>query len=257
MSKIKNFLVIISYVGTKYHGWQIQKNAITVQEVFQNALRKIVKSNVDVKGCSRTDAGVHANMYCVSFKIFSSISPGSIIHALNSLLPDDIVVKSCFQVSEDFHARYSCVAKEYVYKLYYHKIKDPFMADRVFYYPYKFNFELLKDACEFFVGKHDFSAFCCNNIQYKLRKNYDFVREILCINIKKYAKIIEFNIKANGFLFRMARIIVGTLLEIARNKIHISDLKIIFDSKNRKNAGPTLPACGLYLNNVSYQNIRI
>ena len=120
-------MLTISYDGSSYHGWQVQKNAISVQQIFQEALEKVLKESVDIKGCSRTDAFVHANMYCVSFKTLNPINTRNIVYAMNRLLPNDIAVNSAMQVPDDFNARYSCTGKEYIYKIWNDKIKNPFM----------------------------------------------------------------------------------------------------------------------------------
>ena len=132
----RNILVILSYDGSKYHGWQVQKNALTVQEVFQNALEKIINQKVDIKGCSRTDTGVHANMYAVNFKTSSKIRCENIIYALNRFLPKDIAAIKSLEVPLDFHARYSCKGKEYIYKIWNNKIRNPFLNNRAFHYWY-------------------------------------------------------------------------------------------------------------------------
>ena len=124
---MRNLLLTISYDGSNYHGWQVQKNAVTVQKVFQNAVKKLFKQNIDIKGCSRTDSGVHANKYCVSFKADTDIPCENIIMALNSYLPDDIAVLNCTDMDIDFHARYSVVKKEYVYIINNSKIRNPFI----------------------------------------------------------------------------------------------------------------------------------
>ncbi|MDR1364254.1 MAG: tRNA pseudouridine(38-40) synthase TruA, partial [Oscillospiraceae bacterium] len=133
---MKNFLIVLKFVGTNYHGWQIQKNAITVQEIFQNSIVKIFGAMPEIKGCSRTDSGVHANMYCVNAKFPELISVNKIPIALNKFLPYDISVIDCREVRESFHARYSCLGKEYIYKIHNCKIRDPFLFGRVLNYRY-------------------------------------------------------------------------------------------------------------------------
>ena len=210
---MRNLLLTISYDGSNYHGWQVQKNAVTVQKVFQNAVKKLFKQNIDIKGCSRTDSGVHANKYCVSFKADTDIPCENIIMALNSYLPDDIAVLNCTDMDIDFHARYSVVKKEYVYIINNSKIRNPFLRNYAFWYRYDINADYLNEQAQAFVGTYE-----CGD----------------------------------GFLYNMVRIMVGTLLFVNEGKIKKDELKNVILSKNRKLAGKTAPPQGLYLNDVIY-----
>lgn len=245
---MRNLLVTLSFDGKNYHGWQVQENAITVQEVFQNALKKIIAHPVDIKGCSRTDSGVHANMYCVSFKTNSAISCEKFPVALNKYLPNDIAATNCAEVPLDFHARYSCTSKEYIYKIWNHKFKNPFLNGYAFHYWYPLDISLLNDACKQFIGTHDFSAFCTQD----KREKKNTVRTIKNFEVTKNQNLVTIRVEADGFLYNMVRIMVGTLLHISRGKINPHDIKNIILSKDRSNAGPTAVPCGLYLNKVFY-----
>lgn len=252
----QNFLIILRFLGTNYHGWQIQKNALSIQEVFQNALFKVIKHKTDIKSCSRTDSGVHANAFCVNCKINIKIAPKNLILAINRFLPNDIKVINCIKVSDNFHARYSCIKKEYIYKIYNNKIMDPFMYGRSLHFWYPINLDLINNFCKIFLGYHDFSAFCSLDN----RKKINMFRNIIYLDAKKnkYNKnIIEFKIQADGFLYNMVRIIIGTLLEANYKKMNCSDIENILKSKNRNFAGDTLPACGLYLNRIFYKGLII
>jgi len=249
----QNFLIVLRFLGTNYHGWQIQKNALTIQEVFQNALYKITKEKNEIKGCSRTDSGVHANAYCISTKNNMNINPDNLVLALNKFLPNDIRVIKCMKVNSEFHARYSCLAKEYVYKIYNHKIMDPFFFNRSLHFWYHLDLNLMKNLSSIFIGKHDFSSFC----SFDKRKKDNMCRNIMEFDINKSGNIVEFRIKADGFLYNMVRIIVGTLLEANHRKMSKKDIIYILESKNRKLSGPTLPACGLYLNKIFYEGLII
>lgn len=240
-------------MGTNYHGWQIQKNAISIQKVFQDALLKVVKHSFELKACSRTDAGVHANAFCVSVKIGNFLSPQSLILALNRFLPHDIRVIDCMRVDDNFHARYSCISKEYVYKVYNNRVMDPFMFNRSLHFWYPLDLELINSCCDVLVGRHDFSAFCSSDE----RIRGDMFRNIICLRVSKNNNIVEFKIQADGFLYNMVRIIVGTLLEVNHRKMSVIDIKNILDSKDRSRAGDTLPACGLYLNRIFYEGLVI
>ncbi|MGN1043436.1 MAG: tRNA pseudouridine(38-40) synthase TruA [Acutalibacteraceae bacterium] len=249
MIQKRNIFLTLSYDGTNYHGFQIQKNAITVQEIFQNALKTVLKYIPEIKGCSRTDSGVHANMYGISFKTYSKIDCQNLIFALNRNLPGDISVNFCKDVDENFHARYSCVAKEYVYKILNSKIKNPFLDKYALHYWYPIDVDRLNKAARYFIGKHDFTSFATID---KSREASNMVRTIQDLTITKEEELINIKIKADGFLYNMVRIIVGTLLRVAQGKIDPEDISKIIAEKNRALAGPTAPAHGLYLNKIFY-----
>ncbi len=244
----RNILIILSYDGSRYHGWQVQKNALTVQEVFQNALEKIINEKVDIKGCSRTDTGVHANMYAVNFKTSSKIRCENIVYALNRFLPKDIAAIKSSEVPLDFHARYSCKGKEYIYKIWNNKIRNPFINNRALHYWYPLDENYLNSAAQMFIGSHDFTSFATLD----KRETKNMIRNIEKFNVYRNGDMVEFKVKADGFLYNMVRIMSGTLLRIAQNKIKPEDIPRIIESKNRKNAGPTAPPEGLYLNKVFY-----
>lgn len=245
----RNLLIKICFDGKNYHGWQIQDNALTVQEVFQKALFKILSTSVDIKGCSRTDSGVHANMYCISVITKSLISCSRLVAALNNHLPHDIAVSECIEAPLNFHARYSCVQKEYIYKIWNNKIRNPFMNKYALHYWYPIDETILSKACTAFIGVHDFTSFCTQDS----REIKNMERNISECEVYRNSDIIEFRVRANGFLYNMVRIMVGTLLRVAQNKIIPKDIPDIIKAKNRSMSGPTAPACGLYLNKVFYE----
>lgn len=245
----RNIFLTLSYDGTNYHGFQIQKNALTIQEIFQNALNNVLKYTPEIKGCSRTDSGVHANMYGISFKTNSKINCENLIFALNRYLPGDIAVNSCKDVDINFHARYSCTAKEYIYKIINSKIRNPFLNKYALHYWYPIDVEKLNKAASLFVGTHDFTSFATID---KSREASNMVRTIQSLTITKNNDLITIKIKADGFLYNMVRIIVGTLLRVAQGKILPEDISKIIREKNRALAGPTAPARGLYLNKIFY-----
>lgn len=244
---MKNLLLTIQYDGSNYHGWQVQKNAITVQEVFQNAVEKVFHSRLDVKGCSRTDTGVHANMYCLTLKTDMNISDEGVILALNSNLPNDISVISCRQVEDDFHPRYSCASKEYVYKLYNGKIRNPFYSKYALHYRYTINADYLNKECKAFIGTYDYAGFCSAKSDVE-----DTVRTVKTFDVWREGDMVYFKVEADGFLYNMVRIMVGTLLFVSEGKIKEGELIDVIKSKNRKRAGKTAPAQGLYLNKINY-----
>lgn len=241
-----NLLFGVSYLGTNYCGWQKQDNALAIEEVIENAIYEITNQKVDIFASGRTDAGVHAIEQCFNAKLnFEQIK--KLPMALNSKLPQDIRILWVKQVDNNFHARYSAHKKTYVYKFCTKEIESPFDYDRVCYISCNLNYEKMKSACSFLVGKHDFSAFCSANTTVK-----DFEREIYDINLKKDESHYELEICGNGFLYNMVRIIVGTIIDVGRGKLNPEDIKTILTSKDRQKAGKTMPAHALYLKKVEY-----
>lgn len=244
---MRRLVITIQYDGSNYHGWQVQSNSLTVQEVFQNAVEKVFCKRLDVKGCSRTDAGVHANMYVLTVDTDMNISNDGVIFALNSHLPKDIAVIDCKEGSADFHPRYSCKSKEYVYKLYNGKIRNPFLADYAFYYRYSIDVDYLNEQAQAFVGTYDYSGFCSSKSDVE-----DTVRTVKSFSVTRQGDMVYFYVEADGFLYNMVRIMVGTLLFVSEGKIKKDELKDVILSKDRKRAGRTAPPQGLYLNKVFY-----
>ncbi|HZJ78319.1 MAG TPA: tRNA pseudouridine(38-40) synthase TruA [Clostridia bacterium] len=244
---MRNILLSLCFDGTAYHGWQVQKNAITVQEVLQNAVEKIVGKREDVTGCSRTDSGVHANVYCCNMKTQSTIECENLVLALNANLPPDIVVTDCFEVLSDFHARYSCISKEYIYKIINTKTRNPFYVNRYLHYKYPIDERTLDKAAKGFIGTHDFCGFASSGGSVK-----NTVRTVKNAKVERFGDEVIFTVEADGFLYNMVRIMAGTLLGVAQNKINADDIKKIIESCDRNMAGITAPAHGLYLNKVKY-----
>ena len=246
---MRNLLLTISYKGTNYHGFQVQKNAITVSQVLQSAVESIINHDIDIKGCSRTDAGVHANIYCVSFKTESNIDCFNFVRALNTKLPRDIVAIKCQEVDLDFHARYNCKKKEYIYKI-WNDYCSPFFYDLMYHYKWHLDEKILDEEAKDFIGTHDFKSFCNK----KKGKNMDdTVRTIYEFNVRRDNCVVIFEVCGNGFLYNMVRIMVGTLIFIQEGKIKRKMIPHIIKEKNRSLAGKTMVAKGLYLNNVFYK----
>ena len=245
---LRNLLLTIAYRGDRLHGWQIQENAVTVQEVFQNALYEIIHERPDIKGCSRTDSGVHANRYCVSMKIAHPITNDHLMLAMNRYLPSDVAVLSVEDVPGDFHARYSCKGKEYIYQVWNSRVRNPFLQDRALHYRYDMDVGMLDREAQAFVGAHDFTSFCTLD----KREKGDFVRTVRYFRVERDGALVTFTVAADGFLYNMVRIMVGTLLAVNQGRIPKGSIADIISAENRKAAGPTAPACGLYLNKVFY-----
>ena len=245
---MKRILLTISYDGTAYHGWQVQPNSITVQEVLQTALCKLLGKNVGVTGCSRTDANVHAREFCCHFDCDDNIPDSAFLRGLNSILPNDISVKSCKTVNKDFHARYDAYGKTYVYRILNTNVKDSFLSRYTWNIEKKLDIEKMNSFCQKIIGTHDFYAFSSSG-----RTVEDTVRTVKECFVKRDGDIVSLQITANGFLYNMVRIIVGTAVDVSFGRIKIEDVEEIFSSKNRNLAGITAPPQGLFLEKVIYK----
>lgn len=249
---MRNLLLNICYDGSRYHGWQIQQNAVSVQQVFQEALFRVIGEKPDIKGCSRTDSFVHARQYCVSLKTEHSIPCERLVGALNHFLPEDIAVLNCREVSPDFHARYSCKGKEYIYQIWNNPVRDPFLNHRALHYWYSLDEARLNQAAGYFIGTHDFTSFCTMDA----RERGNMERTVTKAEVKREGDLVTFTVAADGFLYNMVRIMVGTLLRVAQGKLEPQDVKRIIEAKSRTEAGPTAPPCGLFLNRVFYEDVK-
>lgn len=245
---MKNFKLTIAYDGTAYHGWQRQSNSLAVQQVFEDAIFSLTGQRVTVQGCSRTDAGVHAKEYVLNFFLESSITCRGLQFGLNSRLPDDIGVQKCEMCDENFHARYCCKGKEYIYLIHNSQIKNPFYKNTAYRSWYPIDVQKLNSSAQDFIGVHDFKAMCSSECtkENTVRKIYDF-------NVKRDGELVIFTVSGNGFLYNMVRIMVGTLLFINEGKIGERDIPQILNSLDRTKAGKTVPPQGLYLNKVYYE----
>ena len=235
------------YDGTRYHGWQVQENAVTVQQTLQDALEKLFGERLPVTGCSRTDAGVHAQMYCCNFRTDSAISCEKLPYALNAHLPDDIGVYACREVPEDFHARYACIGKRYVYKIHNSPFRDPFRMGYAYTYRPQLDAALLHMQAEDFLGTHDFASFAAAGGSVE-----DTVRTVQDVCVRRNGDLVCFEVQADGFLYNMVRIMTGTLLGIAEGKLERGSIPDILKAKDRSLAGVTAPPQGLYLKEVYY-----
>ena len=244
---MRNIKLIISYDGTGYCGWQLQKNGKTVQEAIEKSIQKTFSEKRRVHGASRTDAGVHAKGQVAHFKIKADVPVKNISPALNQNLPNDIVVLKAEEVSENFHSQYDAESKTYVYYLHNSKIRDLFKDKYCWKVPYKLNVSNMRKEAKVLLGKHDFKAF---QAAIKIEKNS--VRTIKSITIRKSKETIVFEILGTGFLYNMARNIVGTLVEFGRGYFAEGKMKKILSGKDRTKAGPTAPAKGLFLEKIYY-----
>lgn len=243
---MKKLLLTISYDGTDYHGWQIQPNGITVQEVVENSLERLLGKKTSVTGCSRTDAGVHAKEFCLHLLCEDNIPEKAFLIGLNSILPNDISVKNCMGVDKDFHARFDCKGKTYVYNL-YEGITDPFLSRYALRVDRLPNSELMNAFCKNLIGTHDFFAFSSSG-----RTVEDTIRTVTECSYYSEGNRGYFKITANGFLYNMVRIAVGTALEVADGRLSPACAIRAFETKDRGLLGKTIQPQGLFLDKVFY-----
>jgi tRNA pseudouridine38-40 synthase len=247
---MKNFKLLISYDGTNYSGWQIQPNALTIQELLQNTLRKILREEIYVIGSGRTDKGVHALGQVANFHLTKDISLRTLLYALNGTLPKDIRIQSIEEVPLDFHSQYSAKGKIYHYHLWTDRVLEPTRRFFVHHVQGSFNKNKLKEAAFYFIGKKDFSAFANKATEGSAGKNP--VRTISRLDVVEKSSELCLEFEGDGFLYKMVRNIVGTLLDAAQGKIEVSHIGDILLSKDRKKAGKSAPAQGLFLMKVHY-----
>ena len=250
MPSNRTIAVKIRFLGANYHGFQRQQNALTIQEVIEGALFKILGEQTTIFGCSRTDTGVSAKEYVFSFKTENAITPYKLKGALNHFLPHDIAALAVAEADEDFHARYATQEKEYEYVIRNTRQKDPFCEGRVFRYGItRLDEALLNKAATHLLGKHDFSAFCSAD-----DGAVSHERTITRAEVRREGDDVIFTFRADGFLYNMVRIMVGTLLFVNEGKIKESDISKIIESRDRQRAGITAEPQGLYLKKVFYKN---
>jgi tRNA pseudouridine38-40 synthase len=247
------YFIKLAYNGASYHGWQIQENAVTVQEVITKAVRLIWDRNFKMIGCGRTDTGVHASEFFAHFDLEEEKDPeelNELINRLNRYLPDDIMIYSIFPVNPELHSRYDAVSRTYEYHI--HTRKDPFLNELSWFVPQKLDVGLMNKGGEIIREYEDFTSFSKANVKRKTN---------LCKVMNSHWELsghrLVFSITADRFLHDMVRAIVGTLLDLGQHKISIEDLRLIIESKNRCKAGESVPAKGLYLKNVEYPGFPI
>lgn len=248
---MRNVRLLIEYEGTHYAGWQWQKNDKTIQETLSKATERVVQEPIKIYGASRTDAGVHALGQVANFKTTSTIPSERLLHAINFYLPHDITVKEATDVTESFHAQYGAKSKVYQYTLLNDWIRTSLNWNFCHVCGFQLDVNKMIAATKDIIGTHDFTSFTT-----KARCEKHRIRTIKKLEIKKDGKYIYFIVEADGFLYNMARTIVGTLTEVGRGKIIAETVKDILDARNRKLAGPTAPAKGLCLMEVKYENDR-
>lgn len=240
------YFIELAYKGTNYHGWQYQPNAISIQELLNKALSMVFRQTIDVVGAGRTDSGVHAEQLFAHFDFEKEIDSESMSYKLNAILPNDIVVYSIKEVNEDAHARFDAVKRSYEYRIYLGR--NPFLNEVTWQYTNKkLNVELMNEAAKILLTYTDFKCFSRSNTDVK---TYDCI--ISRAEWIQNGNFLTFHITADRFLRNMVRAIVGTLIDIGREKTMLNELKQIIESKDRCNAGPSAPPQGLFLTEVAY-----
>jgi tRNA pseudouridine38-40 synthase len=249
VSEKQRYFIELAYNGTAYHGWQVQPNAETVQEVLDKALATVLRQPVETIGCGRTDTGVHATQFFVHFDCLAlgieRQASEKVVRSLNSVLPDDIGIKQIIPVHQDAHARFDATQRSYEYHIHFEK--DPFRLNRSWELRDKPDIALMNAAAKIMMEYIDFSCFSKSNTQ-TFTNNCKISRA----EWVEHERGIVFHISADRFLRNMVRAIVGTLMEIGRKEMTPESIRKIIESKNRSNAGTSVPACGLYLTEVKY-----
>lgn len=244
---MRNIKITVQYKGTQYFGWQKQDGKPTIQEELERAVFSLTGKEVEVVGSGRTDRGVHAVGQVANFETENKIPLKNLKIALNDLLPSDIRILKAEEEKENFNARFSAKRKTYEYLVQVGGQRSALKADLVGFWPFEVDLKKMQNAAKLLVGKHDFRGFCNADTAVT-----NFEREIYDIKITKRGRLFKFEVTGNGFLYNMVRIIVGTLLDVGRGKLKESDIKKALTTGERKFAGVTMQACGLYLKEVKY-----
>lgn len=247
---MKNIKLVVSYDGSSFNGWQSQGNTKnTIQEVFEVTLNKVLGETVEIIGSGRTDTGVHALGQVLNFKMYNNddMDIELLKEVLNKQLPNSICIREISAENERFHSRYNVKRKIYKYRILTSKNSDPFKRKYTYHFTAKLDVKKMKEASEFLLGEHDFSAFTTAK---KTKKSN--VRTIYKIEINQGNEEIELKFTGSGFLYNMVRILTGTLIEVGIGKINANDIVSILESKDRTNAGVTVPPQGLYLVEAIY-----
>ena len=243
MSEKKRIMLTVAYDGTAYSGWALQSSTSnTIEEMLNRAISGLTGEDVEVIGASRTDAGVHALGNIAVFDTAATIPGEKFSFALNTILPSDIRVVDSRQVRPDFHPRHCDSEKTYEYRIL--NTKMPIPTERLYTYHYSFplDIELMNEGAQYLIGEHDFTSFC--NVESQALSH---VRTVKDINVRREGDIVVISVTGNGFLYNMVRIIAGTLIQIGRGKGEPKDVLDMLEKKDRRAAGPTAPACGLFL----------
>ena len=245
---MKRVKLVVAYDGTDYSGWQLQKNAVTIEEKLNKALSELLGEEIVVTGASRTDAGVHSLGNVCVFDTNTRMPAEKICYAVNTRLPEDIVVQSSCQVADDFHPRAGKSSKTYEYRILNREFRDPTRRRDTYFYHYELDVAAMEKAAAYFIGEHDFKSFCSVHAQVE-----STVRTIYDCQVHKDGDIVKIRVTGNGFLYNMVRIIAGTLIEVGVGKRKPEEILTMLEATDRCSAGPTAPACGLTMIGIEYE----
>ena len=244
---MRNIALTLRYLGTAYHGWQVQKNDITVGQTLEKAAAMVVGHKVHITGCGRTDAGVHAIGQVAHFDTPVSIPAKNFVRGLNRFLPPDIRVTKAEERDENFHARFSAHEKTYRYVVYTSKTESALLYDRAWRIDYPLDADKMRKAAEYLVGEHDFASFVSSGADTKTT-----VRNVKSISVVKRGKEIRLTFTANGFLYNMVRLMTGAIVLAGSGKIEPEEVKRMLEARSKTAVTNVAPACGLYLVKVKY-----
>ena len=245
---MKRVKLVVAYDGTNYHGWQVQDNGITIEEVLNRTISELVQEDIKVIGASRTDAGVHACGNVAVFDTESRIPGDKFSFALNQRLPDDIRIQESCEVHADFHPRYADTVKTYEYNILNRRFELPSKRLYAAFCYYPMDIERMNQAAAYLVGEHDFKSFCSAGAQVQTT-----IRTIYAVNVTKEDDMVHIRITGNGFLYNMVRIIAGTLMQVGTGLMEPEQVKEILEARDRSKAGPTAVAKGLTLVEIRYE----
>lgn len=245
---MKRVNLVVAYDGTNYHGWQVQDNGITIEEVLNRTISELVQEDIKVIGASRTDAGVHACGNVAVFDTESRIPGDKFSFALNQRLPEDIRIQESCEVDADFHPRYADTVKTYEYNILNRRFEMPSKRLYAAFCYYPMDIERMNQAAAYLVGEHDFKSFCSAGAQVQTT-----VRTIYAVNVTKEDDMVHIRITGNGFLYNMVRIIAGTLMQVGTGLMEPERVKEILEARDRSKAGPTAVAKGLTLVEIRYE----
>lgn len=245
---MKRVKLVVAYDGTNYHGWQVQDNGITIEEVLNRTISELVQEDIKVIGASRTDAGVHADGNVAVFDTESRIPGDKFSFALNQRLPEDIRIQESCEVDADFHPRYADTVKTYEYNILNRRFELPSKRLYAAFCYYPMDIERMNQAAAYLVGEHDFKSFCSAGAQVQTT-----VRTIYAVNVTKEDDMVHIRITGNGFLYNMVRIIAGTLMQVGTGLMEPEQVKEILEARDRSKAGPTAVAKGLTLVEIRYE----
>lgn len=245
---MKRVKLVVAYDGTNYHGWQVQDNGITIEEVLNRTISELVQEDIKVIGASRTDAGVHACGNVAVFDTESRIPEDKFSFALNQRLPEDIRIQESCEVDADFHPRYADTVKTYEYNILNRRFELPSKRLYAAFCYYPMDIERMNQAAAYLVGEHDFKSFCSAGAQVQTT-----VRTIYAVNVTKHDDMVHIRITGNGFLYNMVRIIAGTLMQVGTGLMEPEQVKEILEARDRSKAGPTAVAKGLTLVEIRYE----